>query len=111
MNMDVTRIIFTSTSSSLRDVIIRRLGSAQAQQSTASSAEAKESMSPMGCLRPSIPPLMLLDLRYQSVLPAALRSEVGAEESWVLFLSISYFQELQVQNEEREQEFTSRQSL
>jgi len=65
------------TSSPFRHVIIRRPDSARARQSTGSSAEAKGSMSPMEWLRPSILPATHLDLLYQSVSPAALRSEVG----------------------------------
>lgn len=64
------------TSSSFRHVIIRRLASAQAPQSTASSAEVRGSMSPTEWLRLSILPATPLDPQYQSVSQAALRSEV-----------------------------------
>lgn len=65
-----------TSSSTFRAVTIRRRDSAQAQQSTASSAGVRGCTSHTEWPKPSIPLPTLLDHLYQSVLQAAPRSEV-----------------------------------
>lgn len=72
-----TLCVHSSSPFSRRRVTIRLPASAQAQQSTGSSAVASQSTSPTGWLRPSIRPPTPLDNLYLSASQAALRLEVG----------------------------------